>query len=255
MRDYENAPENTIVDSVFIRGRNVLMIRAAFTAVYTDYYLHLMQHELRNTEQLNNALKDAMAMLTLHLVARPWNETIAWTVNIRAPRINLFTTGSSLHEQITGRCFTENVRETDRNLFYAQTTVPDREPRQSSLEVDTTNPLEWVEKRYQRSEQRPGRAFRLPNDTFVLLAAQPDYDGEWFETVETRDVPHIEEREDTKLLETRRFSWNCGCTLERILPALGVWRDKPDELFQGQTEVTIQCPRCAAKFKVTRDMI
>ena len=251
----ETTQEYTTVESIFIRRRNVLMVRGSFPPIYTDYYLHLMQHGLRNPELLDTTLKEAMAMLTLHLVARPWNETIAWTVNIRAPRINLFTTGSSLHEQITGRCFTENVRETDRNLLYSQTTVPDREARRSSLEVGGTDPLDWIEKLYQRSEQRPGRAFRLPDETFVLLAAQPDYDEKWFQAVDTHDLVRMEQVEESKLLETRRFRWNCGCTLQRILPALGSWREQLEELFQGESKVTIECPRCAAQFSITRDMI
>ena len=90
-------------------------------------------------------------MLTLHLVARPWAESIAWTVNMRAPRINVFVTGSSINEQVTGRCFTENVRETDRNLFYSQTTVPNREPRLSTLQVDSIDPHEWIEGLYRSS--------------------------------------------------------------------------------------------------------
>ncbi len=243
------------MESIFVRHRNVLMVRGSFPAIYTDYYLHLMQHELRYPEHLDIALKDAMAMLTLHLVARPWAETIAWTVNIRTPRVNLFTTGSSLHQQITGRCFTEDVRETDRNLFYSQTTVPDKESRRSSLEVDSTDPLEWIEKLYHRSEQRPGRAFRLPDETFVLFAAQPGYDKQWFDSITPPDIGNLDQAEETKLLETRRFRWQCGCDLNRILPALGTWRSQPEELFQGQEEIIIQCPRCGAKFSVTRDMI
>ena len=69
-------------------------------------------------------LKDALTVLTLHLTARPWNETIAWTANLRAPRINLFVTGSSDGAYVTGRVFTEDIREPDGNYFYAQTTVP-----------------------------------------------------------------------------------------------------------------------------------
>ncbi len=251
----EMPEEFACVESLFVRHRNVLMVRGSFPAIYTDYYLHLMQHGLRYPEHLDITLKDAMAMLTLHLVARPWAETIAWTVNIRAPRINLFTTGSSLQQQVTGRCFVENVRETDRNIFYSQTTVPDKESRSSSLEVDSTDPLEWIEKLYQRSEQRPGRAFRLPDETFVLLAAQPGYDAQWFSSINSPDIGKIEQTEETKLLETRPFRWNCGCNLNRVLPALGTWRSEPDKLFQGQEEITIQCPRCGAKFSVNRDMI
>lgn len=253
--DAEPVSELTSIESIFIRRRNLLMLRGQFTSIYTDYYLHLMQHGLRNPESLDLQLKELLAVLTLHLVARPWAETTALTINLRAPRVNFFATGSSKGEQVTGRCFTEDVREPDRNLFYAQTTAPDREPRLSTIELDTVDPLRWIEEFYQSSEQRPCRAFRLPDETYVLLAAQPDFDGDWLESVDEADVLRVEQLEETKVLETRKFRFHCGCTLDRILPALGAWQDKPQELFQGAKEIVIQCPRCAAKFTVTRDMI
>ena len=245
----------TRIDSIFVRRRNVLMLRGHFPGLYTDYYLHLMQHGLKNPPVLDETLKELIAMLALHLVARPWAETIAWTVNLRAPRVNFFATGSSGGEQITARCFTEDVRETDRNLFYSQTTVPSKDPLLSSIEIDGSDALRWLESLYERSEQRPGRAFRLPDETFVLLAAQPDFDPEWFSQLTNDDVARIERVEETKLLETRQFRFHCGCTLERILPILGTWRDKADELFEHNEQITVQCPRCAAKYLVTRDMI
>ncbi|NNC88850.1 MAG: disulfide bond chaperone [Akkermansiaceae bacterium] len=214
-----------------------------------------MQHGLRYPQTLDHTLKELLAMLTLHLVARPWAETIAWTVNLRAPRVNFFATGASLDEQVTGRLFTDDVREPARALFYQQITVPDREPRLSTIEIDGTDPLVWTEALYRQSEQRPGRAFRLPDENYVLLAAQPDFDPEWLESLDEGQVAEIDRQEEIKLLEKRRFKWHCGCTLERILPALGMWREKPDELFQGEDHIILQCPRCAAKFEVTRDMI
>lgn len=253
--DPDHTPETTAIESIFVRRRNVLMIRGQFPSIYTDYYLHLMQHGLRYPESLDALVKDFLAMLTLHLVARPWAETIAWTVNLRAPRVNLFVTGSSLHEQVTGRCFTEDVREPDRNLFYAQTTVPNRDPRLSTIEVAKADALSWIEALYRQSEQRPCRAFRLPDENFVLLAAQPDFDADWLEALDAPAILDLEHREETKLLEIRRFRFHCGCTLDRILPVLGAWRSQPEELFQGKDMITIQCPRCAAKFSVTRDMI
>ena len=70
----------------------------------------------------------------------------------------------------------------------------------SSLEVDTTDPLEWVEKLYERSEQRPGRIFRLPDENYVLLAAQPDFDSDWFHSVDTEDIAGIQEHEELSLI-------------------------------------------------------
>jgi len=248
--------EFTRVESIFVRHRNVLAVRAQFTPIYTDHYLHLMQQELRYPEELDGMLKDLYALLSLHAVARPWAETIAWTVNLRAPRVNFFVTASSTEEMVTGRLFTEDVREPDRNLFYSQTTTkPGAEPRTSTLQVDGKDPLFWISQYYTQSEQRPARAFRLPDETFVLVAAQPDFDEEWFEALDVEAVMQLEEKEETKVLETRRFRFHCGCTLERILPILGSWKERPDELFGDSDRISVQCPRCAARYVVTRDML
>ena len=250
------AEDFTTIESIFVRHRNALLIRGQFTPIYTDYYLHLMQHGIRHAAELDQMLKDAMAVLALHLVARPWTETIAWTINLRAPRLNLFVTGGSDEEAITGRIFTEDVREPDRNFFYSQTTSPNLpEPHTTTLEVIGKDPIAWISQFYDQSEQRPARAFRLDDENFVLVAAQPDCDLAWLAALDDESVAKIDTTEETKLLETRRFRFHCGCTLEKILPIVGGWKDRLDELFEDSDFIKIQCPRCAAKFKVTRDMI
>jgi len=250
-------PEDfTVIESIFVRHRNALLLRGQFTPVYTDYYLHLMQHGIRYAAGLDQMLKDTMALVALHLVARPWAETIAWTANLRAPRVNLFVTGSSVEEAITGRIFTEDVREPDRNFLYSQTTAPSlQEPRTTSLAIDGKDPVEWINQYYTQSEQRPGRAFRLEDENFALLAAQPDCDMQWFDALDEESVANIVTTQETKLLETRRFRFMCGCTLEKILPVLGGWKDRLDELFGDSDILTVQCPRCAAKYLITRDML
>jgi molecular chaperone Hsp33 len=252
----ETLEEFTMIESIYVRHRNALLVRGNFISIYTDYYLHLMQHEIRHSAELDQILKDQLAILTLHLVARPWAETLAWTVNLRAPRINLFVTGGSLEESITGRIFTDDVREPDRNLFYAQTLIQGNdEPRLSTIEVETKDPVQWIAQYYDQSEQRSGKVFRLADETFVLIAAQPDCDAEWFHSLDEDAVTRITETEETSLLETRRFRFHCGCTIEKILPILGGWRERPDDLFEGENQITLQCPRCAARYTVTRDMI
>jgi molecular chaperone Hsp33 len=252
----ENAEEFTIVESIFVRHRNALLLRGQFTPIYTDYYLHLMDQGVRHAPELDHMLKDSLAMLTLHLTARPWAETIAWTANLRAPRINLFVTGGSIDEAVTGRIFTEDVREPDRNYFYSQTTSEKApEPRLSTLEVDGRDPVDWVSRYYEQSEQRPARAFRLDDEHFALVVAQPDCDLEWFDALDEHAVATLDVAEETSVLERRRFRFSCGCSLEKILPVLGGWRDRPEEIFAGADVITIQCPRCAAKYRVTREML
>ncbi|MGD7654109.1 MAG: Hsp33 family molecular chaperone HslO [Verrucomicrobiales bacterium] len=252
----EPAEEFTKIESIFVRHRNALLVRGQFTPIYTDYYLHLMQHGLKPPGELDQMLKDMLAMLSLHVVARPWSETVAWTVNLRAPRVNLFATAGSTNEFVTGRVFTEDVREPNRNLFYSQTTAPELpEPKTSTLDVEGKDPIAWVTRYYEQSEQRPGRAFRLEDENFALIAAQPDCDLEWLESLDENAVAGITETEQTKVLETRRLRFHCGCDVQRILPALASYKDHLDDLFGGKQAITIQCPRCAAYYQVTRDML
>jgi molecular chaperone Hsp33 len=60
-----------------------------------------------------------------------------------------------------------------------------------------------------------------------LIAAQPDFDKEWFESLNIEQVSKITEDEETKALETRRFKFACGCSLEKIIPTLSAWKDRP----------------------------
>jgi len=252
----EELADFTTIESIFVRHRNALVLRGQFTSIYTDYYLHLMQHGIRHVPELDQMLKDSLAMLTLHLVSRPWAETIAWTANLRAPRINLFVTGGSISESVVGRIFTEDVREPSRNFFYSQaTTLEGREPRLSTLEVDGRDPVCWVSQYYDQSEQRPARAFRLEDENFALVAAQPGCDLEWLAALDADAIARISGAEETTLLETRRFRFHCGCTLDKILPVLGGWKDNPDLLFEGADIIRIQCPRCAAGYEVSREML
>ncbi len=261
MSDQPTSPEEVPqeefikVTSTFVRHRNVLMIKTQFTPIYTDYYIHLMEQKLGHKPELDQKLKDLLALLTLHLVARPWAETIAWTVTLRAPRVNLFVTGSSLYENVTGHLFTENIKEPDRNLLYSQTLVKNTEGRRSTIELETTEPLRWIESFYKQSEQRPARAFALDEENYVLLAAQPDADLEWLNALTQEDVENLLETEETKTLETRKFRFHCGCNVDKILPALAAYKDKKEELFQGDPCIEAACPRCGAKHLVTPDML
>ena len=59
----EMVEEFVTVESIFVRGRNCLALRAKFSPLFTDYYLHLMQYGLRNEEIYDSLLKELMAYL------------------------------------------------------------------------------------------------------------------------------------------------------------------------------------------------
>ena len=71
-KESENIPIE--IRCYFVRERNALLTRGQFGSLYMDYYLHLMQHGLKNEDQPDQLLKDGLAALTLHLASRPWAE-------------------------------------------------------------------------------------------------------------------------------------------------------------------------------------
>lgn len=249
----EAVEEYTTIESIFIRHRNCLMLRGKFTPIYTDYYLQLMQHGLQQPQKLDWIFKELIAYFTLHLVARPWAERYAWTVSLRAPRANFFVTGASLDGTVVGRAFTENIREQKTNLFISQLYQENAEPRTSTIHLQSSIPAEWIEDYYKQSEQRLCRCVELEDEVYVLIVAQPDADIEWLMDLDPTKVAEIESTEETKLLETRKFKFHCGCTLEKVLPAISAWKDRPDELFGDKSEIEITCPRCAAHYLITKD--
>lgn len=242
--------------SSFVRGRNALAVRAEFSQIYVDYYLHLMDHGLRNEPAHDQLLKDALAALTLHLTSRPWRETHAWTLNFQEPLLNLFVTGGSLAGTVTGRVFTENVRETGRGLFHAQVTSQGEDARRSAIELKSANVFAAVENFYRQSEQRTARFFACSDEDFMLISAQPDCDEAWLAALTDESIQTLDQDEELSLLETREFRFSCGCTLERIFPALAPLASKGiDDLFRGDQSIGVTCPRCAAKWRVTREQL
>ena len=115
--------------------------------------------------------------------------------------------------------------------------------------------ITWVEDFYRQSEQRVARAFELENDQYVLITAQPQADMDWLSELTAQDVAAIEANEELKQLETRKFTFRCGCTVEKILPTLRAMKQDFADLLSEQGYLEASCPRCGAKYKVTADML
>ena len=109
-----------------------------------------------------------------------------------------------------------------------------------------------MEEFYRQSEQRNARCIELPDECYTMVTAQPDADEEWLASLTREKMAHLED-ENTRVLETRRFRFYCGCTLDRILPTLKTLQENKEDLFQGEEELEVTCPRCAAIYRVTKE--
>ena len=254
----EEALEDTKIEvrSYFVRHRNALATRADIGPLYVDHYLHLMQHRMRLPPGIDKLLKDALGALTLHLASRPWEEDAAWTVNFQKPCCNLFVTGNSRSESVTGRAFTEDVKVGNSNRFIAQIRDDHSGIRQSVVAFEGTDFFRIVEHFFAQSEQRLARLFRYSEETFVMITAQPDCDEDWLTELTDEDVRALDQSESLSLLESRFYRFDCGCDLDRILPSMAtLTASLIDELYENTDTIPIQCPRCGARFPLKRETL
>ncbi|TDU73000.1 molecular chaperone Hsp33 [Prosthecobacter fusiformis] len=239
---------STEIRCYFVRKRNCLLVRGRFSPIYMDYYLHLMQHGIKHTDRLDGMLKDSLTGIALHLASRPHDEVCAWTINLSDPLLNIFVTGATVPGRVTGRLFTEDVKDTGKSLFIAQTTRGQQQPRQSMIEFQGTDVLSAVEQFYTQSEQRLTRIFRLDDEDFVQISAEPDADEEWLAGLTDADILTLDQAEHLTLLETRTYVFDCGCTADRMFPMLSRLSEEDLDFIFEDGSATITCPRCAAIF-------
>lgn len=249
----------TTVESIFIRHRNCLMLRADFSPIFTDHYLLLMQNKLRYPALEDGLFKDLLAFFTLHLVSRPWKEYHAWTLNLRQPvEATLFVSGSSLTEDVIGRVYSEGVKVPEQNILFTQNIVAGRDPQNSIIHPHGDNMASWIEDYYLQSEQRQSRAFHLGGDQYAFISAEPGADHDWLDALDIEYVNQMIEGtspEETKILETRRFAFRCGCTLEKILPTIRTLITDLADIMNKDGHLEVSCPRCGAVYIVKPQML
>jgi molecular chaperone Hsp33 len=255
----ESSPVNTAdagleVRTYFVRNRNALIARAGFGDLYVDYYLHLSTNQIQVTPEADSMFKRALAAFTLHCASRPWKEMTAWTVNFQQPLMNIFLTGDNETGGITGRVFTDNVRQLDRNIFFSDLVIPGKPKRRSAVNFVGSDPIAAVEAYYAQSEQRPARYFQIAEEEFVMVSSHPDCDTVWFENLSAEQVRTLDDTETLVLMERRIYRWHCGCNQERMMEVLGpTMKADAAGLFGSDEKIEIHCPRCAARHVITRE--
>lgn len=248
------ADDELIVESLFIRERNVLLTRADLSSLYIEYYLHLADLGLKYDPQIDLTFKELLAAAVLHAVARPWNEKFAWTVNFQEPCANFFVTADNGTGTVTGTIFTENVRETSSNVMFAETIRGQEPKRRSVVDFSGSRVFPAVEHFYSQSEQRIARFFNIEDEEFWFLSAQPDCDESWLLGLKEKTVAELEKDEETSLLEKRAIRWHCGCEESRMYEVLlPAFRGDQEVLFQGEDSLRMQCPRCGKPYVITRE--
>lgn len=253
--EHANESQGAVVTADFVRHRNVLLLQADMGPLFVDYYLHLADQGIKHTPEQDVQLKQALIAFTLHAASRPRNEHLSWTIGLQNPPLNLFMAGDNEDFIVTGRLFTENVREAPENVFYSEV-MPGRgaERRRSVVNFQAKDLFAAAESFYASSEQRPARFFDLGDDKYAMLLSHPDVDAAWLRDVKREDVQTISRTQTLARIERRLYRWHCGCDQRKILGALApAARHGLGELFGDGETIHVQCPRCAANYTLTRE--
>jgi molecular chaperone Hsp33 len=248
-------PSGAVVTADFVRHRNVMLLQVDMAPLFVDYYLHLADNAIKHTPENDAQLKQALTAFTLHGAARPKNEHLAWTIGLQNPGLNLFVAGDNEDCTVTGRLFTENIREAPKNVFYSEI-MPRRgaEKRRSVVNFDGADLFRAAEAFYATSEQRPARFFDLGDEKYAMLMSHPDCDEAWLARVTLGDVKDIAKTQTLARIERRLYRWHCGCEQRKILSALApAAQHGLGDLFGDGEVIHVQCPRCAANYTITRE--
>ncbi len=244
------------VRTYYVRKRNALVARGEFTSLFVDFYLHLASIDSRPPSLLSDMFTEMLAALTLHCASRPRNETLAWTLHFKDPMVNLFLSGNNAQSSVIGSIHTDHVREGMENIFFADVVRGTGPSRRSVVNFEGNSSFSAVEQFYAQSEQRPTKFLRFQDNDIVMVSAQPDCDVEWLESLDVEKIRELDRVESLSLLECRSYCWCCGCSETRILQLLGPsMRNDPEKLFEGEEVIRVGCPRCGARYVVTREAL
>ena len=242
------------IENHFIRGRNILLASADFSGLFEDARRHFDHYGATLPAEVFHFFTEFLAGFTLHSASHPRNEVLAWTVHFQEPALNLFLAGDTELSTVAGRIFTEGLREEPSNMFYQDLVVRGKSPHRSIVPFEGTSVRGSIEFFYSQSEQRPGRFFHLGGQRYALASAHPDYDRAWFRNLTAEALPDLDSQEILSLIETRDFRWYCGCHYQKILEVLsGPMQQDPEGLFGEEETLSVNCPRCAARYRISRE--
>ena len=244
------------VRSYFVRHRNALLARADFGELYVDYYLHLSENKIKVAANHDLLFKETLAALTLYLASRPHDVMAAWTVNFQSPPVNIFAVGDNETRSVTGRVFSENVKRADHNFFHANVLRGVKPSHSGSVEFTTGGIFAAVEQYCLQNEKSVTRFFQFAEEDYVMISAQPDCDLDWLNALTNDDIRTLDQREQLRLLEQRRYRWHCGCDEQRMTSLLASQiRRNPTSFANNEPPFQVDCPRCGAQHTVSREAL
>jgi molecular chaperone Hsp33 len=237
------------------REHDVLVAVGDLGPLHRELDLHLLSIGVVLDAFTLESLRDGLAAMALYLVSRPRFESFGWTIHLEAPLRNIFVSGTASESSVVGRAFLEGVHSSAQNRFYAQIGRPFGELQTSSVDVRGTDVFDIVRQYCERSDQQLVRIFRGRDGRVALVSALPSTDPKWLSALDPEGATALTGRPTVKRIAEKRIVFRCGCDTARIAKLVAkLYEEDPEELFRGDSAVEVECPRCAAKHHLSREL-
>ena len=232
------------------REHEAIFARGDFSSLFSAWLDHVRLWDSEPDGLSSIMMRQALGGAALYLSSRPRDESIAFTLNIDKPPMNVFVTGSSKSCTVTGRVFTENVATTGGSRLFVQSTREAGRDFTSVIDVEGVDVLLIFEQFCSRSDQTAARFFEITDDEFLMVASLPIDEGqEWIGSLDRESA--LARLDSLRLLDERRFWFQCGCNPEKIFRTMRrMFAGRPEELFQGDDGVNVSCPRCGREWRM-----
>lgn len=259
MNEHEGSAEHgpagsAHVERTILRDHDAMLAVGDFGALFEAYHRHARRWDLPLDPLGLVMMHQALAGACLQLAFRVVEETSAWTLNVGKPPLNLFVTGGSTDHTVTGRYFVDDVKTEADNRLFVQRSHPQREAARSVITVEGIDVLGVFEQYYRSSEQLPARLVELSTHEMAMVLALPGADAQWLEALDVAAVRDLHANA-SEAIDGRTFRFDCGCDGDRIVTAMvQMFGADPDEVFQGDEGLEVQCPRCGARWWIDREL-
>ena len=239
------------VQRTHLRGRAAVVAHGDFEPLFTALEQHLDRWKLPVDPLGLTMLRQGLATLGLHISSRPRDEVVGVTLSVQNPPVNLFLGADANRGALTGRVYSEGVEEYPENRLFVQTRRRKGDTSQSVLDVVGLDLPLIFEQLHARSEQFPSRFFDYDDGRFAMVQALPGVDEAWLQALDRVQVEQLFGSGDA--LDERGFLLDCGCDEERMRVAMqGMFENNLEELFQGEEQLEVLCPRCGRSWDLRR---
>lgn len=249
----------TIDVNVYVdRTRESVVVYGQLDNLFNAYRDHRLALGQDIDPVVESNMETVLAVAQLYQAAQPPDLFSAWTLNMKDPLCNYFVAGTNSDWSIVGQVFTKDVKPLKNNdctgRIFLQVQRPHCEPALSAVEVTKKGILSAMEEFCNRALQIPTRLFEPAPGQFVFIQGMPRVNRDWIFGLDCDAAAEYIKSQDLELVEERHYTFRCGCNMEMITHMLAAqFKNRPGELFRGDQEVQVNCPRCGHIWHVTQE--